>query len=143
MPKNEIKNYKHSEQIKKAIIYYEKNYKYQPNIDEVASCLELSKFDFSRLFKEYAGITPKQFLQSTTLEYAKEQLLKSKSILETSLEIGLSSSSRLHKLFVNFVGVTPLEYKQLGQNLDIYYGFAYYSFGKVLLAYTKKGICAL
>ena len=143
MPKNEIKNYKHYAQIKKAIIYYERNYKYQPNIDEVASHLELSKFHFSRLFKEYAGISPKQFLQSTTLEYAKKQLCESTSILETSLEIGLSSSSRLHDLFVNFIGVSPNEYKQLGQNLNVYYGFAYCSFGKVLLAYTKKGICAL
>lgn len=143
MAKSEIKNYEHYEQIKKAIDYYEKNYKYQPLIEDVASNIGLSKFHFARLFKEYAGITPKQFLQSTTLEYAKVQLMNSKSLLETSLELGLSSSSRLHELFVNFVGVTPYEYKQAGENLDVYYGYAYCSYGKALLAYTKKGICAL
>lgn len=143
MPKSEIKNYEHYCKIKKAIVYYEEHYKYQPLIEDVASHIGLSKFHFARLFKEYAGITPKQFLQSTTLEYAKEQLMHSKSILETSLEMGLSSSSRLHELFVNFVGVTPNEYKQIGKNLDVYYGYAYCSYGKALIAYTKKGICAL
>jgi len=143
MPKSEIKNYEHYSKIKKAIVYYEEHYKYQPLLEDVASHIGLSKFHFSRLFKEYAGITPKQFLQSTTLEYAKEELINSKSILETSLEMGLSSSSRLHELFVNFVGVTPNEYKQIGKNLDVYYGYAYCSYGKALIAYTKKGICAL
>lgn len=138
----EIKS-KHYNTIKKAIEYLDENYSYQPQLDEVASHIGMSKHYFSRIFKEYVGVTPMQFLQATTLSYAKEKLLNSKSILDTSLDVGLSSSSRLHELFVNFIGVTPNEYKKMGENLDITYGFGLTPFGKAMIAMTKKGICSL
>ncbi len=129
--------------IKKAIKYFDENYLNQPKLENVASYVGMSKHHFARIFKEYVGVTPMQFLQATTISYAKEKLLTSKSILDTSLDLGLSSSSRLHELFVNFVGVTPNEYKKMGENLDITYGFGFSPFGKTMIATTKKGICSL
>lgn len=134
---------KHYENIKKAIEYFDKHYSSQPNLKDVASHVEMSQYHFTRIFKEYVGVTPMQFLQATTLSYAKEQLQTSKSILDTSLDLGFSSSSRLHELFVNFVGVTPNEYKKMGKNLDITYGFGFSPFGKTMIALAPKGICAL
>ncbi|MGB5918521.1 bifunctional helix-turn-helix domain-containing protein/methylated-DNA--[protein]-cysteine S-methyltransferase [Arcobacter sp.] len=134
---------KYYEDIKKAIEYFDENYSNQPNLDEVAKHIGLSKHHFARIFKEYVGVTPMQFLQATTFSYAKEKLQTSKSILDTSLDLGLSSSSRLHELFVNFIGVTPTEYKKMGENLDITYGFGFSTFGKTMIASTQKGICAL
>lgn len=129
--------------IKKAIEYFDENFKYQPKLEDVASHVGMSKHHFSRIFKEYVGVTPMQFLQATTLTHAKEKLQNSSSILDASLDLGLSSSSRLHELFVNFIGVTPNEYKKMGENLDITYGFAYSPFGNTMIAFTKKGICSL
>jgi len=134
---------KHYLDIKKAIEYFDENYTYQPNLEDVASHVGMSKHHFARIFKEYVGVTPMQFLQATTISYAKEKLQSSKSILDTSLDLGLSSSSRLHELFVNFVGVTPNEYKKMGENLDITYGFGFSPFGRTMIASTKKGICSL
>jgi len=134
---------KYYEDIKKAIKYLDENYSYQPKLEDIASHIGMSKYHFARIFKEYVGVTPMQFLQATTLSYAKEKLQNSKSILDTSIDLGLSSSSRLHELFINFVGVTPNEYKKMGENLDIVYGFAYSPFGKTMIASTKKGICSL
>ncbi|PLY11028.1 MAG: 6-O-methylguanine DNA methyltransferase [Arcobacter sp.] len=138
----EIKS-RYYEDIKKAIEYFDENYLYQPNLDEVAAHVGMSKYHFSRIFKEYAGISALQFLQATTFSYAKKKLQTSKSILDSSIDLGLSSSSRLHELFVNFIGVTPNEYKKLGENLEIRYGFGFSIFGKTMIASTKKGICAL
>lgn len=129
--------------IKKAIEYFDENYSYQPKLDDVASHIGMSKHHFSRIFKEYVGVTPMQFLQATTISHAKEKLQNSSSILDASIDLGLSSSSRLHELFVNFIGVTPNEYKKMGDNLDITYGFGFSPFGNTMIALTKKGICSL
>lgn len=130
-------------QIEKAIRYIDDNFKEQPSIDEVAKNIGMSKYHFIRVFKEYVGVTPKQFLHSVTLNYAKEHIKESKSILDSSLDMGLSSSSRLHELFVNLIGVTPKEYREKGKDVHITYGFGESPFGETLIAFTEKGICYL
>ena len=133
-------NYK---QIEKAIKYLDENFKDHPSIDEVAKNVGMSKFHFIRVFKEYVGVTPKQFLHSVTLNYAKEHIKESKSILDSSLDIGLSSTSRLHELFVNLIGVTPKEWKEKGKDVLITYGFGQTPFGEALIGFTDKGVCYL
>jgi len=78
-----------------------------------------------------------------TMDYAKQRLIESKSILDTSLEVGLSGPSRLHDLFVTFEAITPGEYKARGDGLKITYGFHKTPFGQCLLATTDRGICGL
>ena len=133
-------NYK---QIEKAIKYIDENFKEHPSVDEVAKNIGMSKYHFIRVFKEYVGVTPKQFLHSVTLNYAKEHIKESKSILDSSLDIGLSSSSRLHELFVNLIGVTPKEWKEKGKDVQITYGFGQTPFGEALIGFTDKGVCYL
>ncbi len=106
----EIKS-KYYEDIKKAIIYFDENYSNQPKLEDVALHVKMSKHHFARIFKEYVGVAPMQFLQATTLSHAKEKLKTSQSVLDTSLDLGLSSSSRLHELFINFIGVTMSGYR--------------------------------
>ena len=136
----------HSEdyqRIARAIRFVEANFKSQPSLDEIAESAYLSKYHFQRLFKRWAGISPVQFLQFLTLEYAKEKLAESRSLLDTSLEAGLSGPSRLHDLFLTFVAMTPGEFKRLGTGLKIEYGFHPTPFGECLLATTDRGICHL
>lgn len=129
--------------IEKVIKYIDENFKEQPTIDEIAQYIGMSKYHLIRVFKEYVGVTPMQFLQSITLNYAKEHLKESKSILDSALDIGLSSSSRLHDLFVNIIGVTPKEYKELGRNVKITYGVGVTPFGEALIGFTKRGVSYL
>lgn len=128
------------ERIKKAIEYIHSNFQQQPDLDAVAKEVYLSPFHFQRLFKEWAGVSPKKFLQYISLEHAKKLLLD-RTVLDTAYETGLSGSGRLHDLFVSIEGMTPGEYKNGGEQLFINYSFAESPFGNILVASTSKGIC--
>lgn len=129
--------------IEKAIQFIEANFKFQPTLDQIAESVHLSKYHFDRLFKRWAGVSPIQFLQYLTLDYTKKKLAESKSILEASLDAGLSGPSRLHDLFVSFDAMTPGDFKKKGVGLKIDYGLCESPFGKCLLATTARGICYL
>jgi AraC family transcriptional regulator of adaptative response/methylated-DNA-[protein]-cysteine methyltransferase len=129
--------------IEQAIIFIEKNFKKQPTLKEIAESVYLSEYHFNRLFKRWAGISPKKFLEFLTIEYAKDLLNKSKSLLDVTYESGLSSTGRLHDLFTNIEAVTPGEFKNKGAGLKISYGIHSTPFGKCILAVTDKGICGL
>nr|WP_174507362.1 methylated-DNA--[protein]-cysteine S-methyltransferase [Acinetobacter sp. Marseille-Q1620] len=133
------------ERIAQAIKYIQNNFKDQPNLEDIAKHIHLSPSHFQRLFSEWAGVSPKKFLQYISLEYAKKILKQNQhnSILDATLETGLSSTSRLHDLFIQIEGMTPAEYKNGGENLTIHYQYAESIFGNVLIASTVKGICYL
>lgn len=104
--------------IAEAIEYIKSNFKNQPNLDEVAEQVNLSPFHFQRLFSEWAGMTPKKFLQYTSVEHAKKLLKDHQATLfDTAFETGLSSTGRLHDLFVTIEGMTPAEYKNVQETL--------------------------
>ena len=130
------------DRIAEAIGYIQTNFKAQPGLDEVAEQIHLSSFHFQRLFTEWAGVSPKKFLQYITVAHAKKMLTeKQASLFETAFETGLSGTGRLHDLFINIEGMTPGEYKNGGENLFINYSFAESPFGNILVASTPKGIC--
>jgi AraC family transcriptional regulator of adaptative response/methylated-DNA-[protein]-cysteine methyltransferase len=132
------------QRIADAINYIRLNFKEQPNLDEVAEKVNISPFHFQRMFTEWAGISPKKFLQYLSVEYAKS-ILKEKqaTLFDAAFATGLSGTGRLHDLFINIEGMTPAEYKHGGKALDINYSFAESPFGNILVASTPKGICYL
>lgn len=129
--------------IAEAIAFFKQNFKRQPSLDEVAEHVHMSPFHFQRMFKEWAGVTPKQFLQYLTLEHAKGMLSKGAgaTLSDAAFEAGLSGTSRLHDLFIKIEGMTPGEYKNGGEELGINYRFAKSPFGLLLVGSTHKGIC--
>jgi AraC family transcriptional regulator, regulatory protein of adaptative response / methylated-DNA-[protein]-cysteine methyltransferase len=131
------------QRIEKAILFLEKTVHSRPDLKEIARSVNLSEYHFQRLFKRWAGISPKRFLQALTLEHAKEALKSSGSLLNVTYEAGLSSSGRLHDLFVNMEAVTPDEFRHQGANLKIRYGFHPSPFGECLVAVTSRGISTL
>jgi AraC family transcriptional regulator of adaptative response/methylated-DNA-[protein]-cysteine methyltransferase len=139
MKEQELINYN---RIAEAIEYIKQNFREQPNLDEVAKKVHLSSFHFQRLFNEWAGTSPKKFLQYISVEHAKK-LLKEKqaTLFDAAFETGLSGTGRLHDLFINIEGMTPAEYKNGGKNLSINYSFAESPFGNIMVASTAKGIC--
>ena len=131
------------ERIAKAIAYIKDNFDKQPSLEDIAAHIHLSPYHCQRLFNEWAGTTPKKFLQYISLSHAKSLLQKADSIATTTYKTGLSSTSRLHELFVKLEGMTPNEYRNGGQNLAITYSYINTQFGEMIIATTTKGICHL
>jgi AraC family transcriptional regulator of adaptative response/methylated-DNA-[protein]-cysteine methyltransferase len=114
-----------------------------PSLEEVAGHVRLSPFHLQRLFKRWAGVSPKQFMSYLTLEHAKDVMRGTASVLDTTYEVGLSGPSRLHDLFVTHQAMTPGEYKAQGRDLVIAYGFHDTPFGRALILTTPRGVCGL
>ncbi len=132
-------NYK---RISEAIGFIKEHFRQQPSLEEVAKHVNLSPFHLQRLFTDWAGVSPKKFLQYISVEHAK-QILKEKqtSLFDAAYETGLSGTGRLHDLFIKIEGMTPGEFKHRGADLSINYSFFETAFGKILVASTPKGIC--
>lgn len=128
--------------IAEAIEYIQQNFTEQPTLEEIAEKVHLSPFHFQKMFTDWAGVSPKKFLQFISVQHAKQILNNSQSTLfETAYKTGLSGTGRLHDLFVKIEGMTPGEYKNKGENLTINYSLAESFFGRILVASTHKGIC--
>jgi AraC family transcriptional regulator of adaptative response/methylated-DNA-[protein]-cysteine methyltransferase len=132
------------DKIASAIAFLERNARQQPELETIAAAMHTSPFHFQRLFTEWAGVSPKKFLQYLTVEHAKKLLQQKKyTVFDTAYETGLSGTGRLHDLFVNIEGMTPGEYRNGGEDLHIHYCVQHCRFGKYLVASTAKGICNL
>lgn len=128
--------------IAEAIEYIRCNFQSQPDLDEVAAKVHLSPFHFQRLFKDWAGVSPKKFLQYTSVSYAKNMLRQQKAtVFDAAYDTGLSGTGRLHDLFVKIEGMTPGEFKNGGENLSVNYSYAETPFGNIIVASTHRGIC--
>lgn len=126
-----------------AIRYLDANARRQPGLEEVARAVNLSRFHFQRLFRRWAGISPKRFLQVVTLSQAKRLLSEQRSVLDTALDVGMSGPGRLHDLFIAVEAVTPGEYKERGAGLVLDWGVYPSPFGDCLLVASPRGICSL
>lgn len=139
MTTQETTNYN---RIAEAIGYIHANYREQPSLDAIAEKMAMSPFHFQRMFTEWAGVSPKKFLQYITVSHARQLLREEQlNLFDTAIETGLSGTSRLHDLFISIEGMTPGEYRNGGEALAINYSFAESPFGTLLVASTPKGIC--
>src|SRR6266850_543961 len=129
--------------VEKAIAYLQDHFLEQPDLASVAQATHLSEFHFQRVFSRWAGISPKRFLQFLTVEHAKQQLTRTRAVLDVTFDSGLSSPDRLHDLFVSVEAVTPGEFKTRGAGVQIDYGFHATRFGECLLGVTQRGVCWL
>jgi len=129
--------------IEEALHYVAANYQTQPDLAAIAASVHLSEAHFQRLFKRWAGVSPKQFLQYLTLDHARKCLSDDMSVLDAAFDSGLSAPARLNELFVRLEAITPAEFKQKGRGIEIAYGFHQTPFGMCLIGVTDRGLSGL
>ncbi|MFZ1101814.1 MAG: bifunctional helix-turn-helix domain-containing protein/methylated-DNA--[protein]-cysteine S-methyltransferase [Hyphomicrobiaceae bacterium] len=131
------------DQIRRAIAFLTQASAAQPGLDELAAHLALSPTQCQKLFKRWCGLSPKEFVQSITVDRARNLLAGSASVLDAAYEVGLSGGGRLHDLFVSHEAMTPGDYKRRGDGLTMAYGFHASPFGEALLIATERGLAGL
>ncbi len=131
------------DRVRRALEYMTARWRRQPSLEEIAAHVGLSDSHFHHLFRRFAGITPKAFLQAITLDHAKALLKDSASLLDATYEVGLSGPGRLHDLFVTHEAMSPGEWKAGGEGLVLRYGFAFSPFGEALAVMTERGLAGL
>jgi AraC family transcriptional regulator of adaptative response/methylated-DNA-[protein]-cysteine methyltransferase len=129
--------------IARAIRYIDEHFREQPRLEDVAAHVSLSEFHFNRLFRRWAGVTPKQYLTAITGNAARDALAGQASVLDAAFTVGLSGPGRLHDLVVSVDAMTPGEIKAQGQGTTIRYGFSNTPFGRALFAETTRGLSHL
>jgi AraC family transcriptional regulator, regulatory protein of adaptative response / methylated-DNA-[protein]-cysteine methyltransferase len=129
--------------IARAIRFIDANFRAQPRLAAIAASAHLSEFHFNRLFRRWAGVTPRQYLAYVTARAARGALVSTPSVLDAAYCVGLSGPGRLHDLMVTLDAVTPGELKSRGRGMHITYGFTDTPFGRALLASTARGLCHL
>jgi AraC family transcriptional regulator, regulatory protein of adaptative response / methylated-DNA-[protein]-cysteine methyltransferase len=126
-----------------AIRFIDANFRAQPRLASIAAAAHLSQFHFNRLFRRWAGVTPRQYLAFVTARAARGALLGSGSVLDAALAVGLSGPGRLHDLMVTLEAVTPGELRARGCGVVLSAGFAATPFGCALIASTPRGLSHL
>lgn len=131
------------DRVRAALAFMTRNWKRQPSLDEIAAHLGVSASHFHHLFRRWAGLTPKAFLQAITLDHARALLRDSASVLDTAYEVGLSGPSRLHDLFVTHEAMSPGEWKAGGAGLEMAVGFHASPFGEAIIVATARGLAGI
>jgi AraC family transcriptional regulator, regulatory protein of adaptative response / methylated-DNA-[protein]-cysteine methyltransferase len=126
--------------IAKAISFIDEHFREQPSLEEVAAHAGLSEFHFNRLFRRWAGVTPKQYLAAVTGAAARDALAGNASVLDAAYAVGLSGPGRLHDLVVTIDAMTPGEMKAGGNGITVKFGYSNTPFGRALFAMTERGL---
>jgi len=129
--------------VRRAIAFISEHWRAQPEIDEIAAAVGTTTADLHHVFRRWAGLTPKAFLQAITLDNARRLLRSSASVLDAAYEVGLSGPGRLHDLFVTHEAMSPGEWKSGGEGLSVAYGFHPSPFGSALVMTTERGLAGL
>jgi AraC family transcriptional regulator, regulatory protein of adaptative response / methylated-DNA-[protein]-cysteine methyltransferase len=134
---------RHYELIARAIRWVVKHQPKQPELTALARELNVSPYHLQRIFQDWAGVSPKQFLKSLTRDAAVARLVAGESVLDTSISVGLSGPGRLHDLLITTEALTPGEVRKRGQGVALKYGFGVTPFGQALVAWTARGLSFL
>jgi AraC family transcriptional regulator, regulatory protein of adaptative response / methylated-DNA-[protein]-cysteine methyltransferase len=129
--------------VRRAIGHIRGHWRQQPEVEAIAEAASVTPTELHHLFRRWAGLTPKAFLQALTLDGARNLLRDSASVLDATYEVGLSGPSRLHDLFVTHEAMSPGEWKSGGEGLTIAYGFHPSPFGRALVMITERGLAGL
>ena len=142
-PGSQIAALRDYDSVRRAIAFISEHWRQQPTIESVADAAAVTPDELHHLFRRWAGLTPKAFMQALTLDHAKNLLRDSASVLDAALDSGLSGPGRLHDLFVTHEAMSPGEWKNGGAGMTLRFGFHASPFGTAIVIASDRGLAGL
>jgi AraC family transcriptional regulator, regulatory protein of adaptative response / methylated-DNA-[protein]-cysteine methyltransferase len=142
-PGSQIAALRDYDSVRRAIAFISEQWRAQPTIEAVADAASVTPDELHHLFRRWAGLTPKAFMQALTLDHAKNLLRDSASVLDAALDSGLSGPGRLHDLFVTHEAMSPGEWKNGGAGMTLRVGFHASPFGTAVVIASDRGLAGL
>jgi len=142
-PGSQIAALRDYDSVRRAIAFISEQWRAQPTIEAVADAASVTPDELHHLFRRWAGLTPKAFMQALTLDHAKNLLRDSASVLDAALDSGLSGPGRLHDLFVTHEAMSPGEWKNGGAGMTLRFGFHACPFGTAVVIASDRGLAGL
>ncbi|SFZ85023.1 AraC family transcriptional regulator, regulatory protein of adaptative response / methylated-DNA-[protein]-cysteine methyltransferase [Devosia enhydra] len=131
------------ERVRRAIAYLTETGPEDLDLPMFAKALDLSERQLVALFQAWCGLTPKSFSQAVALDHARRLLGGEGSIIGVAYDVGYSSASRLHDLFVTHEAMPPGAWRDRGEGLAMDWGVAPSPFGLAVMVTTRWGLAGL
>ena len=129
--------------VRKTCDYIDSHLGEPPTLAELGVALGMSPSHLQRTFKRLMGISPAQYLRMRRLSLMKAQLKNGASVTSAMYEAGFGSSSRLYESAQSELGMTPSTYGKRGRGMEIGYVIVDCYLGRLLVAATGRGLCAV
>ena len=133
----------HTELVQQICRYIETHLESPLTLADLSSEVNMSPYHLQRVFKRVMGITPRQYAEACRLGQLKAQLKEGESVTKALYEAGYNSSSRLYERVPAQLGMTPTAYRRGGQGKRIDYTIVDSLQGRLLVAATERGVCAI
>jgi len=133
----------HYDMIAQVIAYIDRHHTAQPDLATLAGGVGLSPSHLQRLFTDWAGISPKKFLDVLNASHLRRCLQNNLNLAEAADALGLAEATRVYDLAMRLEAVPPAVIRSGGQGLTLRYGMAATPFGQCLLAIGPHGITDL
>lgn len=133
----------HLELVRAACRLIEERPDQSPTLEELSAALHLSPQHLQRTFKRVVGVSPRGYAEARRVERLKRELRAGEEIGSALHGAGYGSSSRLYAQAPLRLGMTPATYRRGGVGMDIRYTIADSPLGRLLVAATERGICAV
>lgn len=114
-----------------------------PTLKDLGRAVGISPAAVQKLFRRVLGVTPRQYLAARRTRRFQHRLAAGRSVTEALYEAGYSSSSRVYESSNDFLGMTPGAYRRRGAHETIRYTLASSPLGRILVATTERGLCAV
>jgi AraC family transcriptional regulator of adaptative response/methylated-DNA-[protein]-cysteine methyltransferase len=129
--------------VQRACAYLEAHLDEPVTLEALGREIGVSPYHLQKMFKRMTGVSPKEYVSARRMERLKGRLQQGDGVADATYEAGYGSGSRVYEQANAQLGMTPATYKRGGTGVTIRYGTAGSPLGRLLVAVSERGVCAV